>query len=64
MELTLDQAREIAHLRRRYRGADLVVHERDHDVIVEVRSGGRLVRIDRFAEDGSVGVDAPLPLAA
>jgi hypothetical protein len=64
MELTLDQAREIARLRRRYRDARLVVHERDHDVLVEVRSGSRLVRIDRFAEDGSVGADAPLPLAA
>jgi hypothetical protein len=64
MELTLDQAREIARLRRRYRDARLVVHERDHDVIVEVRDGSRLVRLERFGDDGSVGGDERLPLAA
>lgn len=64
MELTLDQARQIARLRRRYRNARLVVHERDHDVIVEVRDGGRVLRIERFADDGSVGGDERVPLAA
>ncbi len=64
MELTLDQAREIARLRRTYRGARLVVHERDLDVIVEVRLGSRVVRLDRFAADGSVGGDEQLALAA
>jgi len=64
MELTLDQAREIARLRRHYRDADLVVHERVRDVIVEVRDGSRLVRLERFADDGSVGADQPVPLAA
>jgi hypothetical protein len=64
MELTLDQAREIARLRRRYRDARLVVHERDHDVIVEVRAGSHLLRLDRFGEDGSVGGDEQLALAA
>jgi hypothetical protein len=64
MELTLDQAREIARLRRRYREARLVVHERDHDVIVEVRDRGRVVRLERFADDGTVGGDERLPLAA
>jgi hypothetical protein len=64
MELTLDQAREIGRLRRRYRDARLVVHERDHDVIVEVRDRGRLVRLHRFGDDGSVGDDERLPLAA
>jgi hypothetical protein len=64
MELTLDQAREIARLRRRYRDARLVVHERDHDVIVEVRDRGHVVRLERFADDGSVGTDERLPLAA
>jgi hypothetical protein len=64
MELTLDQAREIARLRRHYRDARLVVHERDHDVIVEVREGSRLVRLHRFGDDGSVGGDERVPLAA
>jgi len=64
MELTLDQARAIARLRRRYPGARLVVHERDHDLIVEVRLGSRLVRLERFGADGSVGGDERLPVAA
>jgi hypothetical protein len=64
MELTLDQAREIARLRRRHRDARLVVHERDHDVIVEVRDGSHLVRLHRFGDDGSVGGDERVPLAA
>ena len=64
MELTLDQAREIARLRRRYPDAHVVVHERVRDVIVEFRDGARLVWLERFADDGSVGADQPLPLAA
>ena len=64
MELTLDQARQIARLRRRYRDARLVVHERSRDVIVEVRDGSRVVRIARFADDGSVDGDERLPIAA
>ena len=64
MELTLDQAREIARLRRRHRAAQLVVHERDADVIVEVRHRGHTVEVRRFGGDGSVQGEQPLALAA
>lgn len=64
MELTLDQAREIARLRRRYRDARLVVHERVADVIVEVQRGGHTVALKRFGGDGTVEGEHPLALAA
>ena len=64
MELTVDQAREIAWLRRRHRGAQLVAHERDADVIVEVRRGGHAIEVRRFAGHGSVQGEQPLALAA
>ncbi|MBX5443219.1 MAG: hypothetical protein IRZ32_17035 [Solirubrobacteraceae bacterium] len=63
MELTLDQAREIARLRRRHPGARLVVHERDADVIVEVRRRGHTIAVRRFAGDGSTQAEEPLALA-
>jgi hypothetical protein len=60
MELTIDQAREIARLRRRYRDAQLVVHERPRDVIVEVQRGGHAVTLRRFADDGTVAGEQAL----
>jgi hypothetical protein len=63
-EITLDQAREIARLRRRHPGCDVVIHDRPHDLILEVRSGRRIVALERFGEDGSVSGPRPLALAA
>jgi hypothetical protein len=54
MELTLRQAREIARLRRRHPRAEVVVHRREHDLIVEVRDRGRTLTLARMGEDGSV----------
>jgi ABC-type protease/lipase transport system fused ATPase/permease subunit len=54
MELTIDQAREVARLRRRFPAAEVVVHHRPHDLIVELRRGRRTVALERFAADGSV----------
>ena len=54
MELTLPQAREIARLRRRHPGADVVVHHRAHDLIVEVRDRRRTLTLRRLGDDGSV----------
>ena len=63
-EITLDQARAIARLRRRHPGCDVVVHDRPHDLILEVRDGRRIVALERLGEDGSVSGPRPLLLAA
>jgi hypothetical protein len=47
LELTLDQARLIARLRRRWPGADVQAHQRPWGVIVEVRRDGRTVALTR-----------------
>jgi hypothetical protein len=63
-ELTLEQAREIALLRRRHPGATLRVHERAWGVLVEVRRGHHTVKLERFEFGGAVVHDAPIRLAA
>jgi hypothetical protein len=63
-ELTLEQAREIALLRRRHPGAELRVHERAWGVLVEVRRGARTVALERFEFGGAMVHDAPIRLAA
>ncbi|UGS39162.1 hypothetical protein DSM104329_05594 [Capillimicrobium parvum] len=62
-EITLDQARAIARLRRRHPGCAVVVHDRPHDIILEVRRGRRTVALERLGEDGSVSGPQPLGLA-
>jgi len=62
-EITLDQARAIARLRRRHPGSEVVVHDRPHDLILEVRRGRRIVALERFGADGSVSGPRPLGLA-
>jgi hypothetical protein len=64
MELTLDQAREVARLRRRWPDGDVVLHHRERDLILEVRRGSRAVAIERFGADGTVSDQRHLPLAA
>jgi hypothetical protein len=65
MELTIDQAREIARLRRRYADGRVVLHHRPADLIVEVQRHGHAVAIRRFGSDGTVGGEEPvLALAA
>jgi hypothetical protein len=63
-ELTLDQAREIALLRRRHPGAEVRVHERPWGVLLEVRRRGHAVALERFEYGGGVVHDAPIRLAA
>jgi hypothetical protein len=63
-ELTLEQAREIALLRRRHPGAELCVHERRWGVLVEVRRRGHAVALERFDYGGAMMADAPIRLAA
>jgi hypothetical protein len=63
-ELTLEQAREIALLRRRHPGAEVRVHERQWGVLLEVRRHGHAVVLERFEYGGAVVHDAPIRLAA
>ena len=67
-ELTTAQARAVYAIRRRHPEAELVFHERRWGFILEVTkpraSGGRrVVALARFAADGSIRPDMPLPLA-
>jgi hypothetical protein len=55
LELTTDQARIIARLRRRWPGAELRIHERSWGLIVEVRDGDRTISLTRL--DGGGGVE-------
>jgi hypothetical protein len=59
-ELTLEQAREIALLRRRHPGAELRVHERPWGILVEVRRHGHVVALERFEWGGAVVHDEPI----
>jgi hypothetical protein len=68
-ELTVSQARAVYAIRRRHPDAELVFHERRWGFILEVTrpraSGGRrVVALARFATDGSIRPDMPLPLAS
>jgi hypothetical protein len=54
MELTPEQAREVARLRRQWPQAEVVLHHREHDLILEVRRAGHTVTLRRFGDDGSV----------
>jgi hypothetical protein len=55
LELTTDQARLIARLRRKWPQADVRVHQRAWGVIVEVRNGDRTLSLT--ALDGSGGIE-------
>jgi hypothetical protein len=55
LELTTDQARLIARLRRKWPRADVRVHDRAWGVIVEVRDGERTLSLT--ALDGSGGIE-------
>ena len=44
-ELTADQARAIASLRRRHPGAEVSVHRRPWGVVIEARRGERVVEL-------------------
>jgi hypothetical protein len=63
-ELTLEQAREIALLRRTHPGARLCVHERAWGVLIEVVRHGHTVALERFEFGGATVHDAPIRLAA
>jgi hypothetical protein len=64
LELTLDQARLIARLRRRWPGADVQAHQRPWGVIVEVRHGGRTVALTALDGEGGIEPAHSIPRAA
>jgi hypothetical protein len=64
IELTTDQARYIARMRRVWPGAEVLVHQRCWGVIVEVRLYGRAVSLVGFDGEGGILFDEPLRLAA
>jgi hypothetical protein len=55
LELTPDQARIIARLRRRWPHAEVRAHQRSWGVIVEVREGDRTLSLT--ALDGTGGIE-------
>ncbi len=63
-ELTLPQTREIARLRRRHPGAELLVHPRPWGIVVEARRGARTVELERFDWSGAVLADQRVDRAA
>jgi hypothetical protein len=64
LELTNDQARLIARLRRMWPNAELRVHQRPWGVIVEVQAEGRTVSLTAFDGDGGVSDEQHLSWAA
>jgi hypothetical protein len=64
LELTIDQARLIARLRRRWPDADVRAHQRPWGVIVEVRRGGRTVSLTAFDGEGAIHNDRSIARAA
>jgi hypothetical protein len=64
LELTIDQARLIARLRRRWPGADVRAHQRPWGVIVEVRRGGRTVSLTALDGQGAIQGERTIARAA
>ena len=64
LELTVEQARLIARLRRTHPGATLSVHQRRWGVIVEVRQGDRTRQVMALHAGGAVRADERVTLAA
>jgi hypothetical protein len=64
LELTIDQARMIARLRRRWPEADVRAHQRPWGVIVEVRRDGRTVSLTALDGEGGIEPARSIPRAA
>jgi hypothetical protein len=64
LELTTDQARLIARLRRRWPEAELRVHHRSWGVIVEVRDDGRTLSLTALDGAGRIEDERRLAWAA
>ena len=64
LELTTDQARLIARLRRKWPQAQFRVHQRPWGVIVEVREGERTLWLTALDGTGGIADEHPLGWAA
>lgn len=64
LELTPDQARLIARLRRRWPEAEFRVHHRSWGVIVEVRAAGRTLSLTALDGAGRIEDERRLAWAA
>jgi hypothetical protein len=64
LELTIDQARMIARLRRRWPDADVRAHQRPWGVIVEVRRDGRTISLTALDGEGGIERERSIPRAA
>jgi hypothetical protein len=64
LELTTEQARRIARLRRRWPQAEVRVHRRSWGIIVEVRADGRTLALTRLDGTGAIEDEHRLPWAA
>jgi hypothetical protein len=64
LELTTDQARLIARLRRRWPRADVRVHQRAWGIIVEVYTDGRTVSLTALNGAGGIEDEQHLSWAA
>ena len=60
LEITTDQARLFARLRRRFPDADVRVHERAWGLIVEVCRNGHVVALTALRPDGGIAYDRPI----
>ena len=60
IELTTEQARSIARLRRTWPAGDVRTHQRDWGVIVEVRRRGRTVALAAYDGHGGAHGDHPV----
>jgi hypothetical protein len=63
-ELTIDQVREIARLRRRHPRAEVVVHHKPWGIIVEARCSGHAIELERFDWTGAVMLDQQIAFVA
>lgn len=63
-ELTLPQTRQVVRLRRRHPGARICVHHRDWGLVLEARTGDRVLELIRFDWDGAVVADQRVDVAA
>jgi hypothetical protein len=60
VEITTDQARLLARLRRRFPDGEVCVHERPWGLIVEVRRGAHVVALTALHADGRIAPDRPV----
>ena len=63
-ELTLPQTRQVVRIRRRHPGAEICVHQRAWGLVLEARSGDRVLELIRFDWDGAVVADRRVDRAA